>query len=187
MCGPRSRVAPRPTAGRPALDIGPHIDCRAEHERPGGDHVRRAPKQQLHRLPQSPRGGWPCAGSRSQGSSAAQKPRRSGHSVSVVGSRKSRGRSRTERKRPCPPLANCLCFRDGGGLSPQASLRFRCRSSRKGNYRLAALRRGSRDDVAPAPSGLVRRLSLRWLWRLLAPALDLILTTDAVSVDCRRS
>ena len=28
---------------------------------------------------------------------------RSGHSVSGVGSRKSRGRSRTQRKRPCPP------------------------------------------------------------------------------------
>ena len=26
MCGPRSRVAPRPAAGRPALDIEPHID-----------------------------------------------------------------------------------------------------------------------------------------------------------------
>ena len=75
---------------------------------------------------------------------------RSGHPVSRVGSRKSCGRSRTQRKRPCPPLANCLCFRDGGGLSPQASLRFRCSASRKGNNRLAALRRGSRHDMAVA-------------------------------------
>ena len=121
------------------------------HEQQGGHHAAHPKWKQVPSIGQSHTGSRHGDRGRDEDPRAVEVHRRSGHSIGVIGSRESRRRARTFRKRQAPSLQDCLCFREGSGCSLEDPLPLSLLTSRKRNHRPATLRPSPRNDLAPPP------------------------------------